>query len=493
MPAPKLAGAKERRSTGPTRLRGGREPLPLSVATAPVSISLSAIADRLDRLLPGERQKDWHRIEDGKGQKVDLTYRVTRGKPDLSWSDGHLLTRLPVSYHARFKAEVKNPIPLGPKWVRLTEGTDWGTAAEPQRVVLEARTRLEVSRDWRLSSRTAMGEIAFPPPPPGDICIKKGIRICVSKSTVAPVINRQIEKELSPHLKRISSEIDQRLKSEVRLRQRMEKLWSTLQCPLRLSKTPPEPACGCRDQPARGRYLMLAPEGLFLGELTGDGRQVRATVGMSGRPSVVNGPCPSSTARSLPDASPAPARAGFELVVESEIAFADLSQILDKHLHGKRFPPKGEQQVMIEKAEVAGGQIEKGQQLIVIRLLLGGVTRSEIYVRGHLQYRSKKREIRLVDPDYTVETEDLFVAALDALNHQGFRNRLARFSRWDLAPELDKAKKRVEKMLGGKKQGGLHLKGRIDSLQPVDYAVTETGVMLRLAARGQLQVHYEPL
>ena len=490
VPAPRLAGAKERKSAGPTRLRGGRDRLPLSVATVPVSVSLRAIADRLDRLLPGGLRKHWHRVEDGKGRKVDLTYRVTRGKPDLSWSDGVLVTHLPVSYHARFKAEVKNPIPLGPRWIRLTEGTDWGTAAEPQRVVLEVRTHLEISPDWRLSSRTTMSEVAFPPPPPGDICIKKGIRICVSKSTVAPSINRQIEKELAPHLRGIFGEIDQRLKSEVRLRQRMEKLWSTLQCPLRLSKAAPEPVCDCRNQSGPSRYLQLAPEGLFLSELSGDGRQVRATVGMSGRPTVIDGLCPSSGRRPLPEARPAPGRAGFELVVETEIPFTDLSRILDKNLKGKRFPPKGEQQVVVEKAEVAGGQIDNARQLIVIRLLLGGVTRSVIYLRGYLQYRPEKKEIRLADPDYTVETEDLFVVALDSLNHEGFRKRLARFARWDLGPELEKAKQLVEKTLGGRKKGGLHLKGRIDSLQPADYAVTDTGVIVRLAARGQLQVQF---
>lgn len=490
VPAPSLAGPEARAAAGPTRLPGGLETLPLSVVTAPVSLPLGAVEERLDRLLPEKVERDWHRIEDSKGQRVDVTYQVRREKPDLSWSGGSLLARLPVSYHARFKAQVKNPLPLGPKWVRLTEGTDWGTAAEPQRVVLGARTRLQVSGDWRLTSSTSMDRVAFPPPPPGQICIEKGIRICVGKNTVAPLINRQIEKELKPHLQKISREIDRRLQEQVRLRAQVDKLWSVLQCPLQLSGAAPRPLCECKGE--QGSFLQLRPEALFLGEITGDGRAMRVTVGASGRPRVVNGTCPAPDKRPLPDRAPVPKGSGFELVVESEMGFDELSGILDKNLKGRKFPPQGEQQVVIEQAALIGSQVDNGEHLLVIRLRLGGITRSLVYVRGRLSYQAKKREVRLSELDYTVETEDLFVAALDAINHDDFRRRLAEQARWDLGKQLKKAKKRLRRLLEGKKKGSLLLRVGIDSLQPLDYAVTDKGVVFRVAARGTLQVDYKP-
>jgi hypothetical protein len=192
-----------------------------------------------------------------------------------------------------------------------------------------------------------------------------------------------------------------------------------------------------------------------------------------------------------------PGRTGVELVVETELGFDELSEILDRNLKGRKFPRRGGQQVVIEQAGVAGSQLDRGEHLLVIRLRLGGITSSEVYVRGRLSYRARKGEVRLADPDYTVETEDLFVAALDAINHEAFRRRLARIARWDLRTHLEEARERLQALLPGKThekrdKTGLQLRGRIDSLEPVDYAVTDRSIVFRMAARGTLQIDYRP-
>ncbi len=472
-----------------TTVVANREALAPSLVSVLLNVPLDAVSDRIHRAVPETMEKGWHAIGDDSGRKVELSYKARRERPRLSFKDGMLITTLQVSYQARFKARIRNPLPIGGKWIRLTEAADWGTDAEPQRVLLTASTRLDISDDWKFKSKTRLHDIAFSDPPPGKICIKKGIRLCVSKSSLAPAINQQIERTLRPHLQRACKEIDRRLPEQVRLRERVQQLWSAIQCPIALDKGA-RPACDCRKQ--QGPFLLLGPKALHTGDITGDRSRIRLAVGLTGRPRVVLGHCPPTVSRPLVRRQPLPPNPGLRLAVESELRFKELSKILQQNLGGKRFAAGDGKQVVIERVEIAGHQIENDRHLLVIRIRLGGATSAVVYIRGGLTYHADSGQLRLSDPDYTVETEDLFVAAMEIMNHEAFRRALGRYARFDLRQHLDRVRRHLRGMLSRKDTRGFTLEGSVNSLLPLDYTITQKAIVFRIAASGRLQASYTP-
>jgi hypothetical protein len=257
-----------------------------------------------------------------------------------------------------------------------------------------------------------------------------------------------------------------------------------MQCPIELGPST-RPQCGCKGR--QGRWLLLQPEALYLGEITEQERKVHMPVGLSGRPRIVDGECPASGDRPLPPRAVPTGAAGFEVAAEAEVGLADLSAALNENMKDKGFVRDRAAPVVVESARMVGYLLQEGEPRMVIRLGLGGSVSSVIYLHGRLRYNDKTGLARLTDLAYTAETEDQFFKAAPALNHPMFRKRLSQFARFDLGAELAKAGERLQGMIARRAMTGFYLEASLDSLEPLEYRVTEKALLVRVAARGALE------
>jgi hypothetical protein len=486
VPPPKLAGADEAKKFKPTPLGKNKAgPLPLSVVNVPVSISLKVIEDRIDELVPREIKQGWHKAGDGKQARIDLEYTVHRDRPQLHVNDGALITKLLVRFHARFKGKVKVPVPLmGKKWLPLAEVTSWGTAEQPNELMVKARTEINVGYDWRLQTSTTIKNITFPKSPEGEICVKKGIKFCVAKATLAPMVNQELEKRLRAELEPAVAEMDGKIAGYVQLPGRVGDLWQRMQCPIQLGPST-RPLCGCQGR--EGRWLMVNPEMLYLGEIFQDGKELRMPVGLSARPVITEGECPKSGKRPPPQRAAPVKLSGFEIAAEADLGYDDLSVPLNENMKGTGFVREDSKPVTVEEARFVGFLVHDEEPRLVIRLRLGGSVDAVIYAHARVRFNRKTGRARLADITYTAETEERFVKSAPFMDHVGFCSELSKFARFDLKAELEKAGRKLQEIIARRTMTGFYLNATVDSVRPLDYRMMEKALRVRVAARGSLE------
>ena len=455
------------------------EPQPeLSSIVLPVKISLAALSEQLDALVPREERRDWTQVTDeGDSPRAEVKAQIWRDPLQVTFSDQTFHVTVPLRYAANLRAWVKNPL-RSDSWIAIAKDESWGTKGEPQQLTASFDATLGVDEQWHVTSELKVSELKHGPAPTGKICKKMLINVCVERETLAPRVNRGIDDYLRPRLQKALAKLRGKLDRAFDLKHRAAEAWSALQRP-RAVKLP-----GTK----HAAWLVVQPSAVGLGRPVLDGGDVSISLAITGRVAVVGGDEPAPGKAALPALSQAIEPAGVRVIAELRLPYASLAESLRRELEGVKLG-KGKQLSVASVKLVANAEAAKPRR-ITLELGLSGAVQGTLRVSGELRYDAASQRLAIEKPTITAEPDSELSRTLDARELEAIGKRVASKARWNLASEAKPLQKALAAALGDRARGDVQLAGELDRLEVRDFALSEDGLVVDVVVGGELRASY---
>ena len=431
----------------------------LSTLSVPITVSVQALADRLNRELAGELYRDDNLTDD------NVAVTVTKSAPLLlTGADDRLSLRLPL----RIKAKGRwlwEPCRLCPK-IDKVEETEFD-------LVAKTVSRIRVSEDYRLIS-TSEVDFAWGDQRPE---IKLGPLTIGLARFVEPALRRQLTD--------VAARLDRALAERLSLRAPLLRAWTQVQQPVLLD-------------PRSQTWLVVSPQALRVSPLRAQDGQLFVRVGVTSFLETVIGPKPQVTiSRQLPPLLTDGRLADdARITVAGEVPYPEATRLAQTELKGKTFTFNKADQLTINDVNVAGA----GQKLVLM-LDVDGQTRAgfftkklvgKVYLKATPYYDAATRTIRLRDADFTLDTRDRLLSAAAWLLRGNLRQRLEQQVSFPVKGQLEQARTLIQGFLDqptpGALPAGLRLGGKLTSFEPGALYLTEKSIRATLIATGAVQL-----
>jgi hypothetical protein len=272
-------------------------------------------------------------------------------------------------------------------------------------------------------------------------------------------------------LRHVLPEVDRKL-ARVDIRTPLEKMWSDLQQPIRLTDS---------------LWLLLRPEAVHLGGLHATRDAVGADLGVTAAPRIVTGPRPAAAPVPLPPLGPVESDEGFSMLVEGAFGYNVMSAELTRRLAGKRVKAPGGNFV-VRRVRVAG----VGHGRIAVGLDFTGSDEGRIWLTGSPRYDAARDLITVPDLDFDTGSAGLLVQGVAWIQGDAIREFLraqAQVSAGDLLKRIEQlATREMNRSLAP----GVKLSATIDRTEPAGLAARADALILRARAIGSARLDLGP-
>jgi hypothetical protein len=373
----------------PDRLRSApieRPPaLPPTVVDMPLLIDLTTAVDLMEQALPRRLGNIDQRIKVPGKKRAAFAYGISRSPFEINVKGDTFQIAATIRYQGR---GWYNP-PIGPE-----VGGSCGSGGKEPRARVVISTRPEINRDWQLVAQPKLSYLGPLTKTERDQCEVTFLKIDVTGRVLDAArgaIRGQFPK------------LAQRLKA-LDVRSEVEKVWNEIQQPIRL---------------ADSVWLMLRPEGVRLGRLSGSREMLGGTIGIQARPKIETGAKPAVALVPLPALDPAGEDTGLNLLTEGRFDYVLIGANLTKAVAGKTIKVPGG---TIGIKEIGAYGIGGGRLALGVRF--GGTSSGQIYFVGTPQYEDSTGRIVVPDLDYDAATTPLLVKSLAWLKADQIRDFL---------------------------------------------------------------------
>lgn len=421
-------------------------PASASQLSAPVEYDFTPLLQVVERVVPETFGSLDSVRQLGRDSRKHYAFEARRGR-FTAFADGdqvHL--RATVTYAARafFKP------PIGP-----TVSAGCGGDEAGPRMVVELATPLTLSPDWHLVSRARLVRLAPASTESRDRC-----DVSILKLDVTRKVTDAARKAIASHLRKIDQMV-----AKVDVGERFARWWSVLGRPIRLSA---------------GIWLLLDPERVDVGTVTGQGHMLVVPVSVAARPRIVTAAQPPDVdATPLPQLGRGGAADGYRVVMDGIVDYATASAAVTRALAGK---------------VVAGG----GRSLVVSRVTVAPAPRGRLTLdvdftgdaHGRLRFvgrpvlDTRRHEITVPDLDYDLHSDDALINAYAWLRSDDLRATFRDKARVPLAPALERGKALLLAGLNRDIGRAVSLRGTVDSVAARALYITSAGLIARAEARG---------
>jgi len=466
----------------------------LSHLVIPVRVPFAEAVSRVDKLIPKtEEETEWTRVSKaGDSPEIEIKYKVWRDHIKASFDDEILKVTVPLHYAAHFRVKIQNPI-LKSDWIWLTRDDTWGTKEEPQDLTVTVALKPRVESNWEIKSNMRLDPIVHGPIPSGDVCVKVGIKACVSRSTIAPKIRARIDSYLTPKLEAALKKVDGELDDVLHLKDHAEKVWKSLQSPqsvqeIAQDKCPTSMGAACK-QPA---WIVAAPTAIGVSAPTLDEKDLRVDLSVTGKLAIIAGERPTVQARALPKLDTKPGPAEVDINLELGIPTETLTTMLSKALKGKGVAVPGKPDLLLKGASVVAERDPKSPHRITITAQGTGALKGELKLSGELRYDDKTQELSIAGLDFDSATEKLIKKELVGMDAEALRKQILEHAVWKLSGQTKVLQKAVTSALSRTLKGELGVTGDLDQLSVHDFEMDDDGLSLHVSLKGKLAVKYTP-
>ncbi len=422
--------------------------------SAPVQLDFAPVLERVERSVP----RTFGSLAAVHGAGLDprrhYAFEAERG-PFTAFADGGLLhLRATVSYAAR---AYYKPF-IGPT---LSAGCDKGP--ERPRLVLELATPLAVTADWHLRSRVRLERVE-----PASAEARDRCDVSVLKYDVTPKVIAAARKALAKHL----PDIDRKI-AGVELRDRVNGWWGALARPIRLGDAV---------------WLLLDPERVAIGEITGSGHVLTIPVSVAARPRIVTSPVPPSVdVPALPALARAGAADGFHVLVDGVIDYDAASRVIDRALSLRTLSTSG-RTIIVDSVVVepdAGGRV-------ALTVTFSGDAHGSLRFVGRPVLDRRLRAVTVPDLDYDLSTDDRLLGAFAWLRSDALRSLFREKAYLPVDPALERGRALLLGGLNRRIGSSVVLQATVGSLDLRALYATRGGLVVRAEATGAATVAVEP-
>lgn len=344
-----------------------------------------------------------------------------------------------------------------------TIGAGCGKGAERPRIVIELTTPLTLSANWRLTSHTQIARIEPASNEPRDHC-----DVSMFHHDVTDRVLDAARSGLTSHL----ADID-RMIGAIDLRRRVRGWWELLARPITL---------------ADGVWLVLGPEQLSMGAVSGHDHVLRVPVSLDAHPRIVTGVAPPITPISaLPPLTHDTSTSGFHIIMDGVVDYFTASRALNDALAHKRVDIGG-RSITINAVTM----IPAAHGSLVLAVSFTGDAKGMLRLRGTPHYDPSEREITVPDLDFELATNSQIINAYSWLKSDALRATFRDKARVPVKPALERGR---EMLLGGlnRKIGdALTLSATVDTVAVRGVFVTLAGLIVRAEATGRAAAAVSP-
>lgn len=422
-------------------------PLPLSRFNVPLVYDYTPVLAVVERAVPRKfgAIDSAHMV--GTDPNRHYAYEAVRGPFTTFVRDNEVHLRATLSYAARgyFKPR------FGPT---IGAGCGGDSPAERPRVTVELVTPLTLTPEWHLSSHSRIGRLAPTSSADRDRCTVSIIRYDVTQRVIAAARDA-----LNSHL----PDIDRKI-SRVDLTDRFQEWWGLLNKPIRLTDNV---------------WLLLGPERLRMGNVSGSGTDLIVDAGLDARPTIVTGVEPHPKAPPLPPIARDTIATGFHIVLGGLIDYSDASRTITDALKGKSVTEAG-RTVTVRSARVS--PLPHGQLSFAVSFT-GDANGTLVFV-GKPIYDRHAGQLRVPDLDYDLSTDSDLISAYSWLRSDALRELFREKARLPADLLITKGRSLLSDGLNRKLGDAVTLSAHVDSVDVAGIYVTASGIVIRAVATG---------
>ena len=456
----------------------------------PLRVAFDESVKKVDSLIQKTITQDWQVVSDPKSAtKVEVRYTVWRDPIKAKFDDG----RLDVSVNVRYAADVRASTKIGKRVIWITKGETWGTKAEPQRVAAKFHADFKIQDDFRVTAEAKLDDIDFGPAPSGQVCVKALAKVCITKETVAPMVNKNLQKQLVPQIEQALDQADAQFEKQLNLKKQAQTLWTALQQPQSLQqlgqgRCPTEAGAIC-STPA---WLVAKPTSIGVSQPRMDGDDLRVDLGLAGQLVVQLGDKPAVKPTPLPKLEAVTDPPGFAFKSRLRLPLSQLNEELSKRVANVKLDGRNTPDIVITYVKLVDAFEGRHPHRLSFAVGVGGALRGELKLQGDLEWDPKARELSIENFDYTVDTDNEKLQKLSQSQYAALRKLVADKARWKLDAKAAALTEAVTKSLGGALAGKLQVNGELTDVQLENFSVKDGVVDAAVALAGKLDIAYSP-
>jgi hypothetical protein len=392
----------------------------------------------------------------GTDDRRHYAFEAVRG-PFTAFAEGNLVhLRATVAYRAQ---GFYKPL-IGPT---LSAGCGGEREAERPRVVIELAAPLTLTSDWHLASKARVVRVA-----PGSNAPRDHCDVTLLRRDMTPRVIEAARSALVSHL----PDIDRKV-AEVDLRDHFVEWWGLLARPIQL---------------ADGVWLVLGPQRLRMGAVSGRDKVLTVPVTLDARPRIVTGRDePAAQSVPLPPLAHDTVANGFHIAMDGFVDYLTASRTLGSVLAG-RTVVEGKRSVMVQRVAVTPAP--KGQ--LALTVTFTGDARGTLRFVGTPVYDPRGGMLAVPDLDYDLEVDNQLMKTYSWLRSDKLRATFRERARFPAAPALARGRELLLDGLNRKLGDAVTLTATVDSVAVRGLYVTRDGLVVRAEATGRAAMTVQP-
>ena len=434
-------------------------PVEISVITIPIETTLAPLVPRLEKTII-KRSEVLDRYEMDARNRYGVRYRIVREPIALQMIGSGLHASAVVRYGLEACRRTVNPL--------TGKSTLWpcascGLAGKPREVRLALHSRMTWDANWHLRSQTQSRPAEFL-----DRCRVTMFGIDVTDRVLAPLVDR--------NLADAARDLDAMTPRQTNFRVVAEQIWRALHEPSPLPSS---------------AWLVLEPIDASLGAMTGQGHQLRTTLTLRAKTTIVVGAKPVISLRPLPrlQAAPAGGSGGVRVPFEVTMPFDAASRLLSQGIAGETIKLR-DGTIKIEGLALVPGANGRVSILATIDYRAGLLQRYRGPVRLHGVPRFEGNRLRFDSLEYELDRDrrNAFIRLAERFAHDTLRRRIEENAVWPLDAQLLAIRQNITANLARTLTPGVTLHGAITSLEPKHIQATATSIVIRGVALGSANI-----
>ena len=392
----------------------------------------------------------------GTDERRHYAFEAERG-PFSTFAEGsELHLRATVTYRVR---GYYKPL-IGPT---VSAGCGGEGVRERPRLVIELAAPLTLTPRWHLASRARVVRVT-----PASTAARDHCDVTLLRRDLTP---RVVEAARSAVTARLP-EIDRRV-GEVDLRDRFEEWWALLGRPIRLTD---------------GVWLVLAPERLRMGTVSGHDKVLTVPVSLDARPHVVTGrDSPKVRTPPLPALAHDTVGTGFRIAMDGFVDYATASRAVEAVLVGRTVIEAG-RSLAIQRILVMPAR--KGRLALTVTLV--GDARGTLRFVGTPAYDARSGMLVVPDLDYDLEVDSRLLKSYAWLRSDALRASFRARARFPATAALGRGRELLLTGLNRTLGDAVTLAATVDSVAVRGLYVTRDGLVVRAVASGQAAMTVRP-
>jgi hypothetical protein len=442
------ACARETPSTSPEPPDAAPAPAPpeLSRFSVPLEYEFTAVLRLVEQIVPTKFGSIDSVKTVGDDNRKHYAFEAIRG-PFTAFADGNLLhLRATLAYSARgfYKP------PIGP-----TLSAGCGNDKERPRVVVELATPISLTDSFHLVSKARIVRVEPASSEPRDHCDVSILHYDVT--------GRVIEAAREGLASQLAS-IDRKVRT-VDLTEHVTEWWGMLARPIKLHDDV---------------WLLLGPERLRVGHVTGRKRIIVVPVSLDARPRVVTASTePVVVTTALPKLERDSASEGYHIVIDGVVDYSIASHELTSALAAKSFTQSGK---TIKVTAVSVLPQAKGR--LALSVTFTGDANGTVKLVGTPKIDHAHSMVTVPDLDFDLQSDSKLLQTYSWLKSDGLRAELRKRASFSMQPALDRGRALLLEGLNRKIGDALTLTATVDSVAARGLYVTRDGLIIRAEAQG---------